>query len=62
MLDERGYAHLPIEVDGNVSPENLVKMQDAGADWFVIGSSGFLRSMEETEMAAGIRDFRALLR
>ena len=61
MLDERGYAHLPIEVDGNVSPANLIKMQEAGANMFVIGSSGFLRSMDENEMVAGIRDFRALL-
>ena len=62
MLDERGYAHLPIEVDGNVSPANLIKMQEAGANMFVIGSSGFLRSMDENEMVAGIRDFRALLK
>lgn len=61
MLDECGYAHLPIEVDGNVSPENAIKMQEAGANMFVIGTSGFLKSMDEEEMAAGIKQFRKLL-
>lgn len=62
MLDERGYSHLPIEVDGNVSPAHLVEMQEAGANMFVIGSSGFLRSMDLTEMADGIDAFRSLLK
>ncbi len=62
MLNERGYRDLPIEVDGNVSPENAVKMQEAGADMFVIGSSGFLKSMDENDMTAGIQAFRELLR
>ena len=39
MLDERGYHYVEIEVDGNVSLENAVKMRKAGADLFVAGSS-----------------------
>ncbi|MDW8322263.1 MAG: ribulose-phosphate 3-epimerase [Armatimonadota bacterium] len=38
-LDERGFAHVPIQVDGNVSFENIPKMVAAGADWLVLGSS-----------------------
>lgn len=38
-LDEKGYSHVAIEVDGNVSFENAVKMRAAGADIFVAGSS-----------------------
>lgn len=39
MLDSRGYAHVPIEVDGNCSFENIPKMEAAGASVFVVGSS-----------------------
>ncbi|MDE0318134.1 MAG: ribulose-phosphate 3-epimerase [Candidatus Poribacteria bacterium] len=38
FLNERG-AHLPIEVDGNVSFENIPKMVAAGADILVGGTS-----------------------
>ncbi|MBQ4354348.1 MAG: ribulose-phosphate 3-epimerase [Clostridia bacterium] len=38
-LDERGYTDVEIEVDGNVSFENAVKMSQAGADLFVCGTS-----------------------
>lgn len=38
-LDSRGYKHVSIEVDGNVSFENAEKMSRAGADIFVCGSS-----------------------
>ena len=33
------YPHIEIEVDGNVSFENAIKMREAGADIFVAGSS-----------------------
>jgi ribulose-phosphate 3-epimerase len=33
------YPDIEIEVDGNVSFENAVKMREAGADIFVAGSS-----------------------
>jgi len=39
FLDERGYQHIPIQVDGNVSFENIPKMVAAGADILVLGSS-----------------------
>ncbi|MBQ8606439.1 MAG: ribulose-phosphate 3-epimerase [Clostridia bacterium] len=39
FLDDRGYEHIEIEVDGNVSFENARLMSDAGADIFVAGSS-----------------------
>lgn len=38
-LDERGYENIDIEVDGNVSFENAVKMRAEGANIFVGGSS-----------------------
>lgn len=39
MLDENGLQHVRIEVDGNVSFDNCVKMREAGADIFVCGTS-----------------------
>ncbi|MEJ5251061.1 MAG: ribulose-phosphate 3-epimerase [Armatimonadota bacterium] len=38
-LDERGWRNVPIQVDGNVSFENIPKMVGAGADILVLGSS-----------------------
>lgn len=38
-LDERGFTEIPIQVDGNVSFENIPKMVAAGADILVLGSS-----------------------
>lgn len=38
-LDTRGYAHVELEVDGNVSFENAAKMYAAGANIYVAGSS-----------------------
>lgn len=39
MLDAAGYQETLIEVDGNVSFANAVKMREAGADIFVCGTS-----------------------
>lgn len=39
LLDSRGYSHIEIEVDGNVSFENARRMSRAGANIFVAGSS-----------------------
>jgi ribulose-phosphate 3-epimerase len=39
MLDDAGYAHIPIEVDGNCSFNNMPKMKQLGASLFVVGSS-----------------------
>ena len=38
-LDEKGYGDVEIEVDGNVSFENAEKMNRAGANIFVAGTS-----------------------
>ncbi len=57
MLTERGYGHIEIEVDGNVSFENAKKMREAGADIFVGGSSGiFVKGMTFQESIAKFRE------
>ncbi len=38
-LDERGFSHVEIEVDGNVSFENATLMKKSGANIFVGGTS-----------------------
>ena len=43
LLDNSGYPQVRIEVDGNVSFENAVKMRAAGADLFVAGTSAVFR-------------------
>lgn len=43
MLDQNGYRHIPIEVDGNCSFENVPKMYAAGAEIFVVGTSSVFR-------------------
>jgi ribulose-phosphate 3-epimerase len=43
LLDERGFTNVEIEVDGNVTMENAVKMRKAGADIFVAGTSLLFR-------------------
>lgn len=55
-LDGRGYTDVEIEVDGNVSFENSVKMRNAGANILVAGTSSVFNpafSLEE-----GIKKFR----
>ena len=44
FLNERGYGHVEIEVDGNVSFENIPKMKQAGANVFVLGTSAVFSS------------------
>lgn len=39
FLDERGREDAEIEVDGNVSIANAIRMRDAGANMFVAGSA-----------------------
>jgi ribulose-phosphate 3-epimerase len=48
-----------IEVDGNVSWENLPKMLAAGADVFVAGTSSVFQ--KDGDLRANIRRFRALM-
>lgn len=56
-LDDSGYAHIEIEVDGNVSFENAKRMRDAGADIFVAGSSSvFSKDAVLSENIAKLRE------
>ena len=43
-LNTRGYGHVPIQVDGNVSFENIPGMVAAGADNLVAGTSSIFHS------------------
>ena len=57
MLDARGYAHIEIEVDGNVSFENAKKMRAAGANIFVGGTSSmFSKDFSLLEGIAKLRE------
>ena len=47
-LDEHGRQDVEIEVDGNISPENAIRMKAAGANIFVLGTSSiFLGDLEQ---------------
>lgn len=55
-LNENGYGHIEIEVDGNVSYENAKKMREAGADIFVAGTSSlFIKGAELLDSANELR-------
>lgn len=56
-LDDKGYEGMHIEADGNVSLENYKRMAEAGADMFVIGSSGFLKREDIASIERGIKEF-----
>jgi ribulose-phosphate 3-epimerase len=53
LLDDRGFENVEIEVDGNVTPENAVKMRKAGADIFVAGTSLIFKSGDMEEHILG---------
>ena len=57
MLDSSGREKVLIEVDGNVSFENAVKMRAAGADIFVCGSSSIF--CKDATIEENIHRFRA---
>lgn len=59
MLDENGHGQKFIEVDGNVSVENALKMRAAGADTFVLGTSCIFKG---DDLAGNIRAFRATVK
>lgn len=59
MLDARGYTHVEIEVDGNVSLENARKMSDAGADIFVVGTASLFQPTHT--LTDGVRQLRAAI-
>lgn len=56
-LDETGHTATEIEVDGNVSFENAVRMNKAGANIFVAGTSSvFKKGSDITKNIARMRD------
>jgi len=56
-LDQSGYAHIEIEVDGNVSFENAKRMNEAGANIFVAGTSSiFNPAFSLTDGIAKLRE------
>ncbi len=59
LLNEWGCAHIPIEVDGNISPENGRKLSKSGADIFVLGTSSLFIKGKDMKLAA--EEFRAVL-
>ena len=59
-LEEKGYGHLEVEVDGNVSWENIPKMAAAGTDLYVAGTSS-LFTPQKDQLVANIRRFRELI-
>lgn len=54
FLDSHGRADAEIEVDGNVSIPNAIRMRDAGANIFVAGTASIFRD----GMEQNIHDFR----
>ncbi len=59
LLDEWGHADIPIEVDGNISPENGRMLCKNGADIFVLGTSSLFMKDKTIKQAA--EDFRRML-
>jgi ribulose-phosphate 3-epimerase len=59
MLEQSGHGDVLIEVDGNISFENAVKMHDAGADVYVAGSSSVFAPGATLE--ENVRRFRAII-
>ena len=59
FLDRRGYPEIEIEVDGNVSFENSVRMKRAGANIFVGGSSSVFSP--SADISTNIARLRAAL-
>lgn len=59
LLDEWGHPEIPIEVDGNISPENGKMLCKNGADIFVLGTSSLFMKDKSIKQAA--EDFRDTL-
>ena len=57
-LDDRGFSHVELEVDGNVSFPNAEKMRAAGANIFVAGTSSVFCG---TDLRENLRSFRQIL-
>lgn len=59
LLDSLGCSHIPIEVDGNISPENGRKLSVCGADIFVLGTSSLF--IKDKNMKQSAEEFRAII-
>ncbi len=59
FLSERGYDRVLIQVDGNCSFENAVKMCAAGADMLVVGSSSVFH--KDLTIKEGVKKLHSLL-
>lgn len=59
MLNKEGYPKILIEVDGNVSFENAVKMHDVGADIYVAGTSSIFK--KEGTVGENTQKFREII-
>ncbi len=58
-LDTLGYSDMLIQVDGNISPENGMKLSRCGANVFVLGTSSLF--IKGKDMKDSAESFRALL-
>lgn len=59
LLNEWGYSHIPVEVDGNISLENGKKLYKAGAEIFVLGTSSLF--LKDTPLSDAAQNFRTAL-
>lgn len=59
LLDKWGHPEIPVEVDGNISPENGKMLCKNGADIFVLGTSSLFMKDKTIKQAAA--DFRRML-
>jgi len=59
FLDENGKTEAELEVDGNVNLPNAARMREAGADIFVVGTSGLFYG---DSLADNIDTFRRTIR
>lgn len=58
-LDKNGYENTEIEVDGNVSFENAILMNEMGANIFVAGTSSLFK--ENEDFSELIKKFRGII-
>ncbi len=59
LLNKWGYPETPIEVDGNINPENAAKLSKCGADIFVLGTSGLF--LKDKTIIQAAEDLKAIL-
>ena len=59
-LNNSGYSHIEIEVDGNVSFENAKLMSEAGANIFVAGSSSLFMKNKSDKPAKSDKSNKSL--